>query len=197
MWVLCGGEWSCFLLAGAMVSMSEGRKPVMWKRWCSGDLCRFTYVLEVRLAMECNGCEVGSVQMRAAARKRTLWNRRSIGSMCVCTSIVSAAASESAPVMCLAALRWMVVSLVVAYLDPRVFLDPGMVWRPVYQTSAAYVNAGTATVFQSCLSLRGHMPPVFLLMRHNCAVHHDAFEIAFSACSLKDRRGSNMTPRYL
>lgn len=110
---------------------------------------------------------------------------------------MSAAARDSAPVMCLAAFRCTEVRFVVVPFEQRVILECGIVWTPVYQTSAAYVKAGTATVFHSCLIRLGGMPPEILLMRHSWLVHQVALDTAFSAWSLKDRRGSKNTPRYL
>ena len=55
------------------------------------------------------------------------------------------------PVIALATLRCRERNFLVTATDPLVLLAPSGLWRYVYQTSAPYVNLGTATVLYSCL----------------------------------------------
>jgi hypothetical protein len=69
-----------------------------------------------------------------------------MGRRLACASSTSPAAVVREPVMSLVACHWMEISLLVIDIEPSLFFMEGEEWIPMYQTSAAYVKAGIATM---------------------------------------------------
>ena len=79
-----------------------------------------------------------------------LLKRRSTRSRLAWTSKTSPAVDLRAPVISLAARRWIEVSFLETATKPSCFLPEGEKWGTVYQMSAAFVKVGIAIVLYSC-----------------------------------------------
>ena len=81
-----------------------------------------------------------------AALKQTLCISSSMGRMLVCASMISVTVVRSTPVIAVTTMCWTDVRHLVIPIDPRALVPCILQVTGAYQTSAAYVNLGMATV---------------------------------------------------
>lgn len=83
----------------------------------------------------------------------------------------------------------------VSQTEPLDFLECACLNGGVYHMSHAYVKAGTATVFYSCLILLGDMPPEIFAILQSCWDHQVALATTLVTWALHLSFGLKITPR--